>query len=183
MIVRDSLASVRTDVVTMRDVRVQIVMLLGLMVIVLLASGCRRISTGYWEPGDGDPVLVSSTDFSTDGPIEATMRLEKSGTFAAHIRLDHRDDSPGQRSDVERYQVNGYFRVLDGRVVLLGKRFERTFSGYEVGAELFRFDSDEIGVGVPRMVEWKIDHDTRLVALVSEATLRVRMVPGFRLFD
>jgi hypothetical protein len=94
------------------------------------------------------PALVMDVNLGTDESQEQPFAFSYSGRYSVNAQLKLRHGPQGMPAEARKFVLAGSAEIFneEERRVALKKDFERTLLEYEVGADLFEFDTDEVGL-------------------------------------
>jgi hypothetical protein len=98
------------------------------------------------------PVLVMDVNLGTEESQEQPFYFSYSGRYSVNAQLKLRHGPQGMPAETRKFVLAGSAEILNDeeRSVALKRDFERSVLEYEVGTELFEFNTDEVGLEGPK---------------------------------
>lgn len=131
------------------------------------------------------PVLVMDVDLGTSEPQSEWFSLKYSGRYSVNASLKLRHGPQGMPADAKTFVLTGEAEILDqdGESVLVGRAFERALLEYEVGAKLFDFDADEVGLKGKKLFRIALRVEPAFQQHYSSMTVYIRKEMKYPIVD
>lgn len=116
-------------------------------------------------------------------PQARSFSFKYPGRYSVNTQLRLRHGPQGDQPKIKEFLLAGTAEISDDEGVRLQRHFERTFLDYEVGAELFQFDTDEVGPKGEKLFRIEMQVDSAFEEHYSEMTVYIRKQLKYPIFD